>query len=105
KQREPGYRYNTQEQRMKMRESAIQRMKERKGVFYDNGPSKLELELQNFVKELEPSVQFNDREILSGKEIDILIPDKKLAIEFNGSYFHSDLFKEKNYHLNKTKEL
>jgi uncharacterized protein YfkK (UPF0435 family) len=42
-----------------------------------------------------------DRKILNGKEIDIYIPHLKLAFEFNGLYWHSDLFKEKNYHLDK----
>lgn len=37
-----------------------------------------------------------------GIEIDIYLPDLKLGFEFNGLYFHSEKFKEKNYHLNKT---
>ena len=44
----------------------------------------------------------NDRNILNGKEIDIYIPKHNLAIEFNGVYFHSNLFKKNNYHLEKT---
>jgi hypothetical protein len=41
-----------------------------------------------------------------GFEIDIFIPNKKLAIEFNGLYWHSEIGGKKNkyYHLNKTKE-
>ena len=31
--------------------------------------------------------------------------DKKIAIEFNGCYWHSDLFKKNNYHLEKTNAL
>lgn len=48
----------------------------------------------------------NTRKILpSGLELDIYLPEKKLAIEFNGNYWHSELQgKDKNYHLNKTKE-
>jgi len=45
----------------------------------------------------------NVRNIIS-KEIDIYLPELKLAFEFNGLYWHSELYKEKNYHLNKTKE-
>ncbi len=45
-----------------------------------------------------------DRTILAGKELDIYIPSKNLAIEFNGLYYHSELFKDKNYHLNKSLE-
>ena len=45
----------------------------------------------------------NNRTILNGKELDIYIPDKKLAIEFNGIYWHSETNgKDKNYHLDKT---
>ena len=45
----------------------------------------------------------SDRTVLSGWEIDIYIPSKKLGIEFNGTYWHSALYKDKNYHLNKSK--
>lgn len=44
----------------------------------------------------------NDRLVLSGKELDIYLPDKKLAIEFDGSYWHSSVFKEKDYHFKKS---
>lgn len=40
---------------------------------------------------------------IGGKELDIYIPDLKLGIEFNGLYWHSDYFLEKDYHVNKTK--
>jgi hypothetical protein len=36
-------------------------------------------------------------------EIDIYLPKINLGIEFNGLYYHSNKFKDKNYHLNKTK--
>jgi hypothetical protein len=35
-------------------------------------------------------------------EIDIYLPELKIGFEFNGLYFHSNKFKEKNYHLDKT---
>jgi hypothetical protein len=35
-------------------------------------------------------------------EIDIYLPDIKLGIEFNGIFWHSDKYKSKKYHLNKT---
>ena len=34
--------------------------------------------------------------------MDIVIPELKLAIEFNGIYWHSAQFKDSKYHLNKT---
>lgn len=35
-------------------------------------------------------------------EIDVYLPDIKIGFEFNGLYWHSNKFKEKNYHLDKT---
>ena len=46
----------------------------------------------------------HDRSILNGKELDIYIPEKKLAIEFDGLYWHDELHKENSYHLKKTQE-
>lgn len=40
-----------------------------------------------------------------GDELDIFIPDKNVAIEFDGLYWHSESKgKSKNYHLNKTEK-
>jgi hypothetical protein len=68
-----------------------------------------EKELINWLKEIilcsdEHKIEFieGDRNVLDGKELDIYIPSKKLAIEFNGLYWHSEHFKEKNYHLDKS---
>ena len=44
----------------------------------------------------------NNRTILNGKELDIYIPEKKLAIEFNGNYWHSTINKNKHYHQGKS---
>lgn len=65
-----------------------------------------EKEIVEYIKQLLPDIDIieNDRIILNGKELDIYIPSKKLAIEYNGLYWHSELHgKDKNYHLNKTK--
>ncbi len=35
-------------------------------------------------------------------EIDIYLPELNIGFEFNGLYWHSEKFKEKNYHLDKT---
>ncbi len=40
---------------------------------------------------------------LKGKEIDIYLPELKIGFEFNGIYWHSELFLKKDYHINKTK--
>lgn len=48
--------------------------------------------------------QTNVRNVIPGYEIDIYIPDKKLGIEFNGTYWHSTATgTPKNYHLEKSK--
>lgn len=65
--------------------------------------SKYEKEIQNYL--INNNIIFEtNRQILIGKEIDILINDKKIGIEFNGLKFHTEWFgkKERNYHLNKT---
>lgn len=43
----------------------------------------------------------NTRDIISPLELDLYYPEKKIAIEFNGDYWHSELFKDKEYHYNK----
>jgi len=47
----------------------------------------------------------SDRQIIGPKELDIYIPEKNLAIEFNGLYWHSELFggkESRTNHLRKT---
>lgn len=47
------------------------------------------------------SVETTVRNLIKG-ELDIYIPEKKIAIEFNGLYWHSEKFKNnKNYHYDK----
>lgn len=65
--------------------------------------SKPELELQEFLSQY-VEIKTNNRKILNGKELDIYIPSKNLAIEYNGLYFHSEKFKDKNFHINKTND-
>lgn len=38
----------------------------------------------------------------NNQEIDIYVPSRRVGIEFNGTYWHSDLYKPKNYHYAKT---
>jgi hypothetical protein len=44
----------------------------------------------------------NKRNIINPYELDIYLPDFSLAFEFNGLYWHSELYKPKNYHRIKT---
>lgn len=101
---QPGYRYNTPEQKETMRRAAIKRMEEG-NLMFNPGPTGPEILLVQHLKEwgIEKIIQ-SEREILAGLELDIYLPDYNIAIEFNGNRFHSDLFKKKNYHLKKTEE-
>lgn len=64
--------------------------------------SKYEMEIREFLDKHNVKYEHN-RQILFGKEIDILIEDKHIGIEFDGLRFHTEKFgKDKNYHLNKT---
>ena len=72
----------------------------------EEGISSEEKELRNFVESIcKDPVIYNDRSVLKGKELDIYIPSKKVAIEYDGIYWHTEENgKDVNYHLNKTKE-
>jgi hypothetical protein len=51
------------------------------------------------------NIDKNNKTILNGKELDIYLPDYKLAIEYNGLYWHSESKgRDRKYHLNKTEE-
>ena len=70
-----------------------------------SGTSKAEKEVSDFCKQYYPDLLENDRTLLNGKEIDIYIPEIKLAIEFNGLFWHCESNgKTKKYHLEKTLE-
>ena len=52
------------------------------------------------------SIIRNDRSVLDNKELDIYIPHKRIAVECNGEFWHSEITgqKDKNYHINKSKK-
>jgi hypothetical protein len=56
-----------------------------------NGVSLKEIEVLNYIRELLPESEIlsNNKKFISPFEIDIMIPDKKICIEYNGLYFHS----------------
>jgi hypothetical protein len=60
-----------------------------------------ELNLIKWVSEIVPNVITSAKNIISPYELDIFLPDMNLAIEFNGLYWHSELYKDSRYHLNK----
>ena len=62
-----------------------------------------ELELLEFCKQFFPNAEKN-KTLISPLELDIVIPEIKLALEFNGLYYHSINGKRQitmGYHLNK----
>jgi hypothetical protein len=69
-------------------------------------------ELSDFIKSLGFDIETNNRTILNGFELDIVVPSKKIAFEYNGVFSH--LFrpeeskfstrKDAKYHLFKTEE-
>jgi hypothetical protein len=63
--------------------------------------SSFEADLKNFL--LSKNIEYitNSRSIIPPLELDFFIPESKLAIECNGDYWHSDIFKDKNYHYKK----
>lgn len=63
--------------------------------------STLEVNIGLFLDSLGVHHIDNKRDILNGKELDIYIPEKKIAIELNGVYWHSDKFKKPKYHSDK----
>lgn len=63
--------------------------------------SKAEQEIADILKAHFPDLEQSNKKVLEGKELDIYIPSKKVAIEYNGLYWHSELHKDKNYHLDK----
>lgn len=67
-----------------------------------NKKSSYEKEISKFLTSMGVMNTVSDYSILSGKQLDVYCPERKLAIEFNGLYWHSEVFKEKRYHLEKT---
>jgi hypothetical protein len=66
--------------------------------------TKPENSVKDFIESLGVNYIENDRLLLNGLELDIYIPEKKIAIEYNGLYWHSELFKNTNYHNIKTNQ-
>ena len=73
----------------------------------NSGTSKYEHEIEEFlVDACHMDVKMHDRSILDPLEIDCVVPSKKIGIEFDGLFFHSEISgkKDKNYHVFKTDE-
>lgn len=69
-----------------------------------SGTSYSEKEIVDFIKSIySEEIIENSKKIIPPKELDIYIPQKNLAIEFNGVHWHDENHIDKNYHLMKTK--
>lgn len=66
-----------------------------------NSRSKGEEDVVGFLKGLGVEVRLRDREVLKGRELDILVPEKNVAIEYCGLYWHGEAYKSKGYHREK----
>jgi hypothetical protein len=71
---------------------------------YQQNRSNAEDEIIKYIESLvNTTIETNNRTICNGKELDILLPEYKFAIEYNGIYWHNDDNVSKQYHLHKTK--
>lgn len=64
------------------------------------GTSNAEHDLFLFISQFTKAV-LSERSIISPKELDIFLPDFNIAIEYHGLYWHSELYKDPNYHKDK----
>jgi len=58
-----------------------------------------ELEIVDYIKSIyDGEIVLSSRQLICPLEIDIYIPKFKLGIEYHGDYFHSEIFKDRNFH-------
>ena len=63
-----------------------------------------ELEIKDIINTMYNGICIeNSRSIIPPLELDLYYPEKNIAIEFNGNYWHDENHKPKDYHFNKFK--
>jgi hypothetical protein len=67
--------------------------------------SNFEKDVVDYIKSILPNTLILTNKYINKLECDISIPDLKIAIECNGLYWHSELYKDKHYHLDKKKAI
>lgn len=67
---------------------------------YPKTISKGEIALANFIRDLGITIKTNIK-VVDNFEFDIFVPSLNIAFEYNGIYWHSDIKRPSNYHLNK----
>ena len=65
--------------------------------------SKGEEQIAEALSERGLKVERRVRSLVAGYEADIWLPEKRVAVEYHGLYWHSDRFKDNNYHVEKLK--
>lgn len=68
----------------------------------DPSGSKGQQDVANWFRSVGAVITTNDRTQLNGQELDIFVPAHMFAVEFNGLYWHSLLYKSSTYHEQKT---
>lgn len=53
-------------------------------------PSYTQKELAAFIESLGVEIEHDNRTVLGGKHIDVWVPSKRIGIEYNGSYWHTE---------------
>ena len=80
----------------------VPKIHEYRKICHEHLTSYFENDILDFVKSIyDGEVLNNIRKIIYPKELDIYIPQKKVAIECDGLYWHSDKMKPNDYHLDK----
>ena len=64
--------------------------------------SHMELFFKNFIEDMGYVVLSGSRNIISPLELDMYIPELNIAFEYNGSYWHSGIHKNRDYHKKKS---
>lgn len=82
--------------------STLRRLQRGKCYNCDPGGSLAQHELANWIRALGVQVDTNRRDLIGVLELDIYVPEHRLAIEYNGLYWHSVLHKSSIYHSNKS---
>lgn len=69
----------------------------------DPGGSKAHTELYRYTRSLDEDCLIAAENVIPPDYVDIYVPGARLAIEYNSLYFHSEAFKRRLYHLQKTR--
>lgn len=73
---------------------------------YEDGGSLGERELYEYVLSLGVSAERSNRSLLGRREVDIYVASHRVALEYNGEYWHREgVMKEVGYHEQKTHDL